>query len=329
MRRSFRYFASPTAIVAILATALVAPASAAPSGKTSTAEIVAGSALLFYLGKLGIDNGKADRAGRSADAILDADRSNGISDSWVPPASTSLRSVRVAILNDVATLAGADKPTSEPFQTNRKSYESLRACWNNFVFATPPPKPATTTTPDQKTSTTTVAAVPVPTPPPGCMGAFNDIKVSYVPPRSDLDQTDLASAIAGGPTLFQQVQDLRVGSYVDVNDLRAQYLYDVALALHYAIGGPPKLRPGVATITSAVNISALATSCVTALNGIGCASALSDVESVAASGRRKDVACDIAARSWLPTYTAIRRIYRSGGGAMITKDTLFGAVPGC
>ncbi|HEV2738240.1 MAG TPA: hypothetical protein VGU66_06630 [Candidatus Elarobacter sp.] len=152
-----------------------------------------------------------------------------------------------------------------------------------------------------------------------------------------IDLTDLADAISA-PPLSQQILDLRVGSHVDDDALRAHLLYVLARALDDSILGRPPPFPVAASFTAAgsgsIDLNSLANSCVLNLAAKDCIAALGTAEATAAADRRRDVSCDVARRSWLPTFTAILRTRKDAKvGPLqdldVDKNPWFGAVPGC
>jgi hypothetical protein len=182
-----------------------------------------------------------------------------------------------------------------------------------------------------------------------CTGDFDAVDASYAvrPPSQDgtvqkidetIDMTDLQSAVSSAPALSQQIVDLRVGSHIDDDALRAHFLYLAARALDDAILGrqaPFQIFSSPAASGSGfIDVTSLSTSCVFSLDPKACITALGTAEATAAANRRLDVSCDVARRSWLPSYTAIVR-RRSDARVADTADLevdrspFFGAVPGC
>jgi len=386
---------APIAIVvaaAMLVAMLPSSTSAAPTGKTWTAEIAGAAAAIYYLGKLHVDNEKADKTGNDADGVVDQNQLSvtnplpGLPVSTPPPVGVSMRQVRTRLLNDIANPkllqdSPTDDDTHKRFAALRGDYERLRGCWNAFIYAAPSPSPKSSSsaapgqpaggptpapskpaggnrthpTPkpkapggrtargDQALGQDLVVAQDTPAPPQTpsaspspttCTSDFSKIENLYFAQAQRIDMVDLKTAVDTAPTLYQEVLDLRVGSHIDDNDLRAHYLYVLGRALDDALKNP---KPGFivtgASGTGSINISTLAKSCVFSLTATDCISALGSAESTAAADRRQDVACDIARRSWLPSYTAIKRVYATWISSMPGKEIPynldFGAVPGC
>jgi hypothetical protein len=374
---------------AVLVTAVRSDGIAAPNGKTWTSEIAAGAGLLYYLGKLQVDNAKADRTGRAADGVIDwtplspalvsapqaaakptkANPCAPVADASMPPHPGSMRAVRARLINDIAKLRTR---CPAAFDGMRQRFENLRTCWNAFIIAKATAKPpsaadANQAAPTPKATAGAPAPPPQPTPAPSaspagnpqagstpkpdaCTGGFDAIDKVYAdrdaqlsPPIPELDEridiTDLQTAVSGAPALTQQILDLRVGSHVDDDALRAHFLYLSGRALDDAILGrqAPFLAftstPGLSS--GAIDVTAIATSCILNLAPKDCIGALGTAEATAAADRRVDVSCDVARRSWLPSYTAIvrRRIeaHPTDPSADVNadKEPFFGAVPGC
>ena len=344
MRISQRAPLAALAIAALITFQTPLAASAAPNGKTSTTEIMAGTGLVYYLAKLHIDNAKADATGKAADQVIEINRRLNPARKEIP--GTSLRDIRTTLLHHVAVATDS----SGQWRTN---FENFRTCWNLFIFAQPASKQAPQSpkaTPQTggaspsrgSPASTALAAAPTGAPPAktgsdaastadSCVAGFDKIDVALNKSNdSTVDFTDLASAMNSAPTLYQQVLDLKVGSHRDDDDLRAHYLYFAALAIDQQIPLPPSLQ----SASGAIDVSGIAKSCIFSLtDAMACVTALGTAESTAAADRRQDVACDIARRSWLPTFTAIRRTYKdwsaNPAGKSKPDDGSYGAVPIC
>jgi hypothetical protein len=356
VKRAFRVLtATAICISLVYSTAPPRPARAEISGTTWTCIIICGGALAFYLTKLSIDNGKADDQGRHVDALINKDRQTLPNGSPLP--QSNLRYVRGELIDTII----ADATTPDKYgqlQKYRANYESLRTCWNAFVYASPAPtakpsanpssepsakptvkpkespgsKPIVKPTKDPSSeppSQTTPSLSPTPAGDGSCtQGSDKIIAAENLP----IDEIDLKSAFANGPSLFSQIINLNVGTYEDDNNLRAAYLYAVAKDLELKLTGQAGAAGGV-------DLTSIATNCVTSLSTLQCISSLGNAESALAADRRKDVACDVAMRAQLPMVTTLQRLRNNtvnfGGSDDHTEtppegpNRNFGAVPGC
>jgi hypothetical protein len=182
------------------------------------------------------------------------------------------------------------------------------------------------------------AASPSPSPTPsqpGCIADYLTASTANYFTTSDpsADLTDLEAAIASAPPIFQQILDLRVGSHVDENSLRARQLYVIARALDEALPNAANSFTFGGATQGPIDISTLSSACFTGLDYTKCVPALEAAEATAAADRRQDVACDVARRAWLPTYTAVARVYKTWSKASPGKDLPYnidyGAASGC
>jgi hypothetical protein len=303
------------------------------NGKTWTCISLCGAALAYYLIKLGLDNGKADSAGRAVDAIINA--------SWIslpnnsPAPDSTLRSARADLINDIQAI------TPARLATYRDQFESLRTCWNAFIYAAPlssdkskpsqPPSHAGDSSPGSGSAADSASAGGADSSKAGtgsCTDGYSNIVKQFQGENADL--TDLKNAFSNGPSLYQQIVGLKVGSNVDNDALRAPYLFYMARLLHLEMN-PSAIRAG-----GALNLGDLATNCVTGLSALKCISSIGSAENTAAADRRQDVACDVALRSQLPSVTTILRLRQRITMTNPTTEATpegprfnFGAVPGC
>jgi hypothetical protein len=276
------------------------------------------------LAKLRVDNNNADAQGRAADAIIDASWPSQLPGQ--PAEMSTLRSVRAALIDDVV----GDVPPST-FNKYRANYESLRTCWNAFIYAGPAGGGSSTRSdgktpkgnaPDAKAAATGNAAS-------GSGSCTDDATNILKQFNQTTDITDLTAAFSNGPSIFQQIVDLNIDSYVDYDSLRASYLFYMAESLRI------EMNPNKAG--GNLNINDLASNCVTTgLATLKCVGSLGTIETTAAANRRKDVACDVAMRAELPMVTTLRRLKQhiKMVDAVIEDPKEgpkynFGAVPGC
>jgi hypothetical protein len=356
VKRAFRVLTVTAICVSLVFNAAPPrPARAEISGTTWTCIIICGGALAFYLTKLSIDNGKADDQGRHVDALIDKDWLTLPNGSPMP--KSNLRYVRGELIDTVIADATAPDKYGQ-LQKYRANYESLRTCWNAFVYASPAPtakpsespstepsakptvkpterprsKPTVKPTkdpPSDPAAQTTPSSTPAPAGDGSCtQGSDKIITAENLP----IDAVDLKSAFANGPSLFSEIISLNVGTYEDDNNLRAAYLYAVANGLELKLSGQAGAAGGV-------DLTSIATNCVTSLSTLQCISSLGSAESALAADRRKDVACDVAMRAQLPMVTTLQRLRNNtvnfGGSDDHTEtppegpNRNFGPVPGC
>ena len=153
---------------------------------------------------------------------------------------------------------------------------------------------------------------PTPTPPPSASGcttnAYAVIKKHdpFPTPSNPLvDPTDLETAFSTGSSLYDQIVNLNIGSNVDFDAMRAEYIEYLATDMRDALRGS---AAGAAGGGSPDLTAALSNCGITGLNTINCIETIGSVEAAYAADRRKAVACDVAMRGQLPMLTTIKRV---------------------
>ncbi len=325
MGRVTRVFIASLLILVLLSATEPGKAKAVISGKTWTCIVVCGAALVYYLAKLRVDNNDADAQGRAADLIVNASWTSQLPGQ--PAELSTLRSVRAALINDIV----GDVP-ADTISKYRANYESLRTCWNQFIYAgsadagtagSGTQKAAKGNAPDAKVASASDA--------PAGSGSCTDDATNVLKQfNQTADTTDLNAAFTSGPSLYQQIVNLNVGSYADYDSLRASYLFYMGKLLHF------EMNPSANKAGGSLNVTDLATNCVTGLDALKCVGSLGTIETTAAANRRKTVACDVAMRAQLPMVTTLRRLkQRVKMLDVVTEDPKegpsynFGAAPGC
>jgi hypothetical protein len=304
----------------VLLGAHAVPASAAPNGKTSTYEIVTGAAAVYNGLKLLVDNANANKSGREAEHFMNwrTRTAPDVAVSSDPKTDVStLLELRAILIRNVH-----DAPRNQAW---RQPYEALRTCWNQFVFAK---APAAKTIP---TPTATGGAAPAggstPAPAPTSSSSTAppltaDCTTGVQWTKLQDDELDTKDAFASAPTLYQQILDAKVGTYVPQNEVRADILY---LQSYYFLRFyfPNTSVPPPSATQSLNDVFSFYKSCIGGTDISGCLTALQGAETGAASFHRAKVACGFARNAWLPTVTLVTR------EPAVVQSTDFGAVPGC
>jgi hypothetical protein len=309
--------------MASLSIATAQPAAAEPSGTTTTFEIGVGAALLANLIKLQIDEGRSDRDGRQAMALMLADQDGGDASalsfrngSDQPPPAT-LRALRLQILT--TAISGEDK---------RVAYEALRRCWNKVVS----PEPSSAPTAAPAAPSAALRSYPeaagqskAPDAQTNCASQSADEHATI---GALIDEYDASVAFANAPSLWQQVVDDRIGSHAADNQLRLRTLFMLGeVFLGYqppSLRGPTLFKANEAGTT--FSLQDAITDCVSTPSLFGCIQQIGAAEQSVASDHRTAIACGFTRLTWLPSYTAVTMARKAGP---IDENTTFGDAPGC
>ena len=310
MHRRIRTTVAALLCAVLFVSLLQRPAYAKPDGKTSTYEIIVGGALIGYLLKLGVDNGKANRnAGnamdlmKSSEADLQLLKDPATPADLPPPTARGLRTALLAAVHDDTKSA------------LREQYEVLRDCWNSLIVS-PPISADAAKKPLLTFAQVTASAPPAGTPAlTGCSALRKAVSNQFVDSRVDL--YDAYVAFTTAPSLFQQIIDLNVGSHVADNTIRIRTVYLLGenfLGFRVTPSKPP---------FASVSVKDVFASCVTNKSPFDCIAQISAAEASAAAAHRTAVACRFARETWLPSYSAVKT------ASHIADDAEFAGVPGC